>query len=216
LLSSACNVVLEEIERGRSFGEAVEEAERAGLTRPDSELFVSGWDTAQKLTILAARAYRRRFIAEQLSVHGLRELDPEIVRAASERGYRVKFVGLFSAGRESPVLGVLPAAVPAESHLGGIHGENNGVVMESQGGEEMVFLGRGVGDLPVASAVLGDLIGLFHPARSWTGRFPRAERAPRAPEFARYLRLERGSPLIGDAPRPGAVPLLDSWVRPAN
>jgi hypothetical protein len=88
--------------------------------------------------------------------------------------------------------------------------------MESQAGGEMVFLGRGMGDLPVASAVLGDLIGLFHPARSWTGRFPRAAKSPRRPEIARYLALERGSPMIVGAPRAGAVPLLDSWVRPRN
>ena len=214
LLTSACNVILERVEEGMTLDEAVESAGEAGLTRPDPELYVSGWDTAQKLTILAARTYKRRFIAEEIAVQGLQDLDPEIVRAATERGYRVKFVGLYGASRESPVLGVLPAAVPAESHLGGIHAENNGVVMDNQLGGEMVFLGRGVGDLPVASAVLGDLVGIFHPARSWTGRFPRAEKSPRPPEFARYLVLERGRPLIVSAPRPGAVPLLDSWVRP--
>jgi homoserine dehydrogenase len=216
LLTSACNVILERVEEGMTFDEAVESAGEAGLTRPDPELFVSGWDTAQKLTILAARTYKRRFIAEEIAVQGLQDLDPEIVRAATECGYRVKFVGLYGASKESPVLGVLPAAVPAESHLGGIHAENNGVVMDNQLGGEMVFLGRGVGDLPVASAVLGDLVGIFHPARSWTGRFPRAEKPPQAPEFARYLALERGRPLIVNAPRPGAVPLLDSWVRPRD
>jgi len=214
LLSSACNVILEQVEQGSTFDRAVAHAVEAGLTQPDPELYVSGWDTAQKLTILCARAHRSRFIPEEIDVRGLDDLDPQIVRGAKALGYRVKFVGLYSTGRDSPVLGVLPAAVPAEGHLGGIHGEDNGVVLESQVGGEMVFLGRGAGDLPVASAVLGDLVGVFHPARTWTGRFPRATAPPRPPEFARFLALEQGSAVITDLPRPDAVPLLDSWVRP--
>jgi len=68
--------------------------------------------------------------------------------------------------------------------------------------------------LPVASAVLGDLVGVFHPARTWTGRFPRAAGPPRPPEFARFLAVDDGNAVIKDVPQPDAVPLLDSWVRP--
>jgi homoserine O-acetyltransferase len=214
LLSSACNVILEQIEDGMSLDEAVAFAAEAGLTQPDPELYVSGWDTAQKLTILCARAHRSRFIPEELHVRGLNDLDPRIVRGAPALGYRIKFVGLYSTGRDAPVLGVLPAAVPAEGHLGSIHGEENGVVLDSQAGGEMVFLGSGAGDLPVASAVLGDLVGVFHPARTWTGRFPRAATPPRPPEFARFVAVERAGAVITDLPRTGTVPLLDSWVRP--
>jgi hypothetical protein len=79
-------------------------------------------------------------------------------------------------------------AVPAEGHLGGVHGEDNVVVLDRGEEGELVQLGRGSGVLPVATAALNDLVGLFHPSRSWTGRYPRAAAPPAAPAFARWFR----------------------------
>ena len=62
-------------------------------------------------------------------------------------------VGIFVADDEAPVLGVLPVAVRAEGHFGGVHGETNVVVTDGREAGEMVYLGKGTGDLPVASAV---------------------------------------------------------------
>jgi hypothetical protein len=65
----------------------------------------------------------------------------------------------------------------------------------------------------VATALLNDLIGLFHPSHSWTGRFPPAGFAPAAPEFDRYLaRAADGDAATVPAGEagPDAVPLLES------
>ena len=91
-----------------------------------------------------------------------------------------------------------------------MRGENNVVVLEGRDTGEMVYLGRGAGSLPVATAILDDLIGLFDPARSWTGRYPRAERAPERPRFTHFLVREGGVTVISDTPGPGGIPLLQS------
>jgi hypothetical protein len=106
----------------------------------------------------------------------------------------------------------MPLAVPAEGHLGGVRGENNVIVVDEGEAGEMVHLGLGAGSLPVATAALNDLIGLFNPARSWTGRYPRAEHLPHAPRFVHYLARELGATVITDTPGRGAVPLLDSLI----
>jgi homoserine O-acetyltransferase len=212
VLSSTCNLILERMEQGSSFGEALEDARRAKLTEPEPSLDTSGWDTAQKLTILVARALGVRYSVDDLAIRGIADLDPWLVREAVSLGLRVKLVGLFVRGDPAPVLGVLPLAVPEEGHLGGLRGDNNVVVLDGGESGEMVYLARGTGDLPVATAVLGDLIGLFVPARSWTGRFPSADRSPEAPRFTHFLSLDQEDLTVTDSPSPNSLPLLESLI----
>ena len=87
------------------------------------------------------------------------------------------------------------------------------VVLDSLDAGEMVYFGSGSGELPVATAVLGDLIGLYDPARSWTGSYPLARREPLPPKFSRSLAFSEGGALmeVEDTP-PDGVPLLDSLI----
>ena len=78
----------------------------------------------------------------------------------------------------------------------------------------MVHLGKGSGRLPVAAALLNDVLGLYHPSHSWTGRFPRGQSAPRAPKFARFLTREGGASVLRDECQEGAIPLLEALIWP--
>jgi homoserine O-acetyltransferase len=208
VLSSTCNVVLERMEAGDPLDAGLARAEALGVTEQEPRLDLSGWDTAQKLLILAAAALGVRYGSDQLTVRGITDLDPRLVRAAPGLGLRIKLVGLLVRNASEPhVAGVLPAAVPADSHLGAVRGDDNVIVLVGEETGELVQLGRGSGQLPVATALLNDLIGLFDPARSWTGRYPAAERAPAPPEFGRYL--SRAAEWRAH-PEPGAVPILES------
>jgi homoserine dehydrogenase len=214
MLSSTCNVILERVEEGFSFSSSLSHAHTLEVTETDPELDLSGWDTAQKLLILCARTQSLRFGVEDMSVRGIHDLDPVLVREATSLGLRVKLVGLFLANPESPIAGVLPLAVPADGHLGNVRGENNVVVLTGEETGEMVYIGKGSGKLPVATALLNDVIGLYHPSHSWTGRFPRAGVHLRAPRFATFVVREEGATVLTDIEQPGAVPLLESLIWP--
>lgn len=214
VLSSTCNVILEHIEQGFSFASALNHARALEITEPDPELDLCGWDTAQKLLILCARAQGLRFGVDDLNVRGIHDLDPVLVREAPSLSLRVKLIGLFVASAESPVAGVLPMAVPAESHLGSVRAENNVVALAGEETGELVYLGKGSGQLPVATALLNDVIGLFHSSHSWTGRFPRASFGFQAPRFATFLAREGGVTVLTDTEQDGSVPLLESLIWP--
>lgn len=214
VLSSTCNVILERMEQGFSFSSALNHARALEITEPDPELDLSGWDTAQKLLILCARVQGSRFGVEDLTIHGIHNLDPVLVREAPSLGLRIKLVGLFGVSPEFPVAGVLPLAVPAEGHLGSVRAENNVVLLAGEETGEMVYLGKGSGRLPIAAALLNDVVGLFHPRHSWTGRFPRAGFAPRPARFATFLVREGGATVLSDTEQAGAIPLLESLIWP--
>jgi homoserine O-acetyltransferase len=208
VLSSACNVMLELIESGASFGEALGEAAERGLMEPDPMLDVSGWDTAQKLVLLLTQATGRRYVGQQVETIGIDRVDPLLVRSATELGLKVKLAAVAADLASAPRATVRPVAVPAESHLGMVRDVNHVVVVNDAEGSETVFLGSGGGALPVATAVLNDLIGLFDPSQSWTGKFPAEDVSVQAPEFDRSLILEGGKPVVVSGTSGGGVPVL--------
>ncbi len=214
LLSSTCNVVLEQLEQGTSLAKALAIAEAEGLTEQDPSLDLSGWLTVQKLLILVARTSGVRFRSDQVAATGITELDIQLVRQAPHAGFHVKLVGVYLDGGEVPVLGVQPMAVRIGGHLGGVHGESNVVVIEDRESGERVYLGKGAGDLPVASAVLRDLVGIDNPLQSWTGRYPPAEQPPSAPAFERYLVRDGRRAVVRDTPGADGVPMLAAAVYP--
>jgi homoserine O-acetyltransferase len=208
ILSSACNVVLELIEEGSTLPDAIREVTERELTEPDPALDVSGWDTAQKLTLLITRATGRRYLGQELTTVGIDALDEELVRRAPDAGYKIKLVALADTARGTLSAGVHPMAVRAEGHLGMVRGENNIVVLYAPDGGEMVYLGSGGGDLPVATAVLNDLIGLFDTGHSWTGRFPAVDEVLPAPEFSEWLTLRGDEPTVVAGQVGRGVPVL--------
>ncbi len=209
VLSSACNVMLELIEQGATFGEAFAEVVERELTEPDPVLDLSGWDTAQKFMLILTQATGRRYVGRQVETTGIDTVDPALVRAAPDLGLRVKLVALAMDMGDALKAVVRPMAVPQDGHLGMIRGENHIVVIWNVDGSETVFLGSGGGALPVATAVLNDVIGLFDTSQSWTGRFPAGEAALRSPPFKRSLVLSESRPTIVAGTPEGGVPLLD-------
>jgi homoserine O-acetyltransferase len=208
VLSSAVNVMLESMEEGATLKESLTLAIGLDLTEPDPDLDVSGWDTAQKLSLLMARMTGRRYVGRDVETHELDTVDPELVRAAPTVGFRVKLVGVAQRDDSTLTAAVRPVAVPAESHLGMVRGTSNAVVVHAPDGGEMVYLGSGGGALPVATAVLNDLIGLFDADHSWTGRFPAVDSELLPARFERWLNFRRGAPEVGSEPA-GGVPILD-------
>jgi homoserine O-acetyltransferase len=213
VLSGTCNVILERLEQGFSFSAALAHARALEITEQDPELDISGWDTAQKLLILVASTLGLRFGVEQIEVSGIAGVDPVIVREAPSLNLRVKLVALFLRTAAVPIAGVMPLAVPAQGHLGGVSGVDNVIVLSGEETGELVHIGKGSGHLPVATALLNDLIGLYHPSHSWTGRFPPAGFSPAQPRFANFLVREHGATMLDDENVNGGIPVLESLIR---
>ena len=140
---------------------------------------------------------------------GIEGVDPALVLKAPEAGYRIKLVGTARRRGEDLEASVRPVAVPADSHLGLVQERNNAVVVQTAEGGEMVYMGTGSGALPVATAVLNDLIGVCDPSHSWTGRFPAAGITVVPRRFPRWLVLREGAAAVIDGPAASAVPVLD-------
>jgi homoserine dehydrogenase len=211
VLSAAGNVFYEQLAGGADRDAALREAVERGLTEVDPELDLSGWDAAQKLALILTRITRQRVSVQDLDVHRLDDVDPALVRLVEAEGLCVRPVAWARIHADRIEATVRPMAVRRDSHLGANRGGNHVVVLHSREEGESVQMGRGAGTVPVATAVWNDLLGVLDPERSWTGRFPRAQEAPSAPRFGRFVRRREAGGGIErlDAAAAGAVPLLE-------
>jgi homoserine dehydrogenase len=92
VLNSTTNVVLTEIEKGRSFGEAVKRAQALGIAETDPTADLDGWDAAVKVAALAIVLMGVPVRLEDVQRTGIRELSEEKIRSVRAAGMRYKLV----------------------------------------------------------------------------------------------------------------------------
>jgi len=184
ILNGTTNYILSTMEReGRDFEEALRAARELGYAEADPTLDLSGADTAQKLTILARRAFGASVPHDSIPTEGIVGLELEDLRQADRFGYIVKLLGIGLRGPDGLDLRVHPAFIPKRYLLASVRDEFNGVYLRGEASGSMMLYGKGAGALPTAHAVLGDVIAVAREIRMRGGPAA-AERAHAAPSHA--------------------------------
>ncbi len=161
ILNGTTNFILSSMEeRGESFARALEVAQSLGFAEADPTADVEGFDVAYKLSILSALAYGRFARPESIFRQGIRDISAEDMASAREFGYRIKLVGCTAGGEDSLSVRVHPTLVPLAHPLAAVSGSNNGILVTGHAVGEIVMVGPGAGQMPTASAVVGDIINL--------------------------------------------------------
>lgn len=169
ILNGTCNYILTTMERtGESFEDVLAAAQKHGYAEADPGLDIDGGDTAHKLALLAALAFRMPPQLDGLSVEGIRPIGSEDIQAAESFGYRIKLVGLACRLENGGILHMAaPSLVPLHSPLAHVDGVLNGILTTGNFAGESFIAGRGAGGLPTASAVVADLMDI---ARGYAAR----------------------------------------------
>jgi len=152
VLNGTCNYVLDRIESGTGYAEALAEAQSLGFAEPDPGADVSGLDAARKLRLCALLAGVR--LPADFPVHGIDALrgpiDPDpatTLRLVAELDLR----GTTGAARVSPV------RLARSAFLAGARGEENRVEVEFDDGSMLRLAGKGAGRWPTTASVCADL-----------------------------------------------------------
>jgi homoserine dehydrogenase len=167
-----------------------------GFAEADPALDIGGGDTAHKLALLASLAFGVKPDLAQVSVRGIAGITPEDIAFAREFGCRIKLLGVARHGPEGIDQRVHPAMVKLGRPLADVDGAFNAVVVDSGEAGPFFFEGRGAGQAPTASAVIGDLMDIAHGSIGPVFGCPAAEleTAAAAPVTARssafYLRVQ--------------------------
>ena len=92
VLNSTTNVVLTEVERGRSFEEGVKRAQAMGIAETDPSQDLDGWDSAVKIAAMTTVLMGIPTHVNQVQRTGIRELSEEKIRSVRSAGMRYKLV----------------------------------------------------------------------------------------------------------------------------
>ena len=174
IVNGTCNYILSRMTgSGIDFRAALREAQRLGYAEADPALDIDGTDSAHKLAILATLASGSWVPLGAVYVEGIRRISAIDIRFAKEFGYVIKLLAIYKQRAGQVEARVHPTLIPA-SHLLSLVGEAfNAVCVEGWPAGEIVLYGRGAGQAPTASAVLGDVIDIARNiGRGCCGRVP--------------------------------------------
>ena len=146
-------------DKGQDFDEALAEAQKLGYAEANPTSDVDGLDARYKLSILASLAFHARIPVDRIYCEGIRNVSQADIEVGRELGYVVK---LLAIGKKSPEgvieVRVHPTMIPADHPLASIKGEFNAVFIHGSAVGDMMWYGKGAGDLPTASALVSDMI----------------------------------------------------------
>ena len=161
IVNGTCNYILTEMTtKGRSYAEALAEAQRDGLAEADPTLDVAGTDSAHKLAIIAALAFRQRIDFDAIPISGIDSLELFDVAYGQELGYVIKLLAIGQRQKEGLSLRVGPAFISKEHPLAWVSGPFNAVSVYGHATGHTMYYGRGAGGMPTASAVVADLASI--------------------------------------------------------
>lgn len=160
ILNGTSNYILSEMtSRGLDFATALGQAQDKGYAEADPTLDIDGHDAAHKLVLLIRLAYGVEYPYAEIPVRGVRHMDKLDIVFAREFGYRIKLLGQVRQEADGKLeAGVFPALVHHSLLLAQVEGAFNAVRVEGNAVGSLFLHGRGAGDLPTASAVMGDLL----------------------------------------------------------
>ena len=160
ILNGTTNYILTRmVKDGATFADALKEAQAKGYAEADPTADVEGLDAGRKICILSDLAWGKEVRPEAISVQGISAIDLKDVTIASGAGYRIKLLGRamkLADGRQAAF--VSPHLVPESSPLSSVDDVFNAIMIRGNAVGDVMFYGRGAGDLPTASAVMGDVL----------------------------------------------------------
>ena len=197
ILNGTTNYILTRMVRaGATFADALREAQEKGYAEADPTADVEGIDAGRKICILADLAFGRQVDPAAVPMEGISRLSLDDVRIAQRAGYRIKLLGRALRLGSGRTAYVAPHLVPEDHPLANVEDVFNAVVVKGNATGEVMFYGRGAGEMPTASACVADVMEALQasPRREEIGweADPEGFVAPQTVPLRHYFRI-RGS-----------------------
>ncbi len=161
IVNGTTNFILTKMtSEGMDFNVALREAQELGFAEADPTADVEGLDAARKVAILASLAFHSKVTLQDVPVEGITKIKAKDISYAKEMGYVIKLIGIARNNNGEIEVGVAPMMIPKRHPLASVNDSFNAVFVHGDALDDAMFQGRGAGEFPTASAVVGDLIAV--------------------------------------------------------
>ncbi len=160
ILNGTTNFMLTKmIQEGMSFEGALALAQKLGYAERNPAADIEGTDACRKIAILASLAFGKHVPPEEVYTEGITGITARDVAYAAACGGVIKLIGRVTRTEDGHLFClVAPMILPREHLLAGVDDVYNGIMVRGDSVGDVVFVGRGAGKLPTASAVVADVI----------------------------------------------------------
>ena len=131
-----------------------------GYAERNPEADVEGYDACRKIAILSSLAYGKEVNYEEVYTEGITKITAKDIKYAKEMGCDIKLLGMAKNTEDGIEAYVCPMLIPSNHPLASVNDSYNAVFVNGDAVENAMFYGRGAGELPTASAVVGDLFDI--------------------------------------------------------
>lgn len=159
IVNGTTNYILTKMfEQEMGFEEALVKATELGYAEADPTADIEGLDAGRKVAIMASSAFHSRVVFDDVHVEGITKITAQDIKYAKEFDSVIKLIGIARNTPEGVEACVYPMLLSEEHPLASVRNSFNGVFVHGDAVDDVMFYGRGAGEFPTASAVMGDVI----------------------------------------------------------
>lgn len=159
IVNGTTNFILSKMsEEGMEFDEALALATELGYAEADPTADIEGYDAGRKVAIMASIAFNSRVTFDDVYTEGITNISAKDIKYAKEMGCAIKLLGVAKNTETGIEVHVNPMLIPSSHPLATVSDSFNAVFVHGDAVDDTMFYGRGAGEFPTASAVMGDII----------------------------------------------------------
>lgn len=161
IVNGTTNFILSKMSsEGMEFEEALAMATELGYAEADPTADIEGYDAGRKVAIMASIAFNSRVTFDDVYTEGITKITATDIRYAREMGCTIKLLGVARHTEEGIEARVHPMLIPSSHPLATVSDSFNAVFVHGDAVDDAMFYGRGAGELPTASAIVGDVFDI--------------------------------------------------------
>jgi homoserine dehydrogenase len=161
ILNSCTNLLIEKMEEGSSFEEAIAYAQSIGITETDPSGDIDGWDASIKVAALATVLMGIPLKPQDVDRKGIRDLTPNLIRQGKNEGKRWKLVCTATKMKGKITAKVAPQLVPPSSPLFSVNGTSSFVVFKTDVLPGLGILESNPSPKTTAYGLLADILNIL-------------------------------------------------------
>ena len=159
VVNGTTNYILTKMDQeGMEFDEALAKATELGYAEADPTADIEGLDAGRKMAIMGSIGFHSRIVFDDVYTEGITHITSKDIKYAKDMDCVIKLLGI---ARNTPTgieVRVHPTLINKEHPMASVNDVFNAVFVHGDAVDDTMFYGRGAGEMPTASAVVGDVI----------------------------------------------------------
>ena len=160
IFNSTCPYVLEKMQEGMSFEQAIAHAQALGIAERDYRTDTEGYDVAEKTVIHANAFWGTSFTLHDVDRQGISGISRDMLEEADRSGKVWRFIGRADLANRS--LSAKPELVEKDSPLGRAGWRDKAICMRTRSQGTQICCGAGAADTATPGTMLMDLLSVIN------------------------------------------------------